>query len=120
MGTGRGGSGGPGDSAVGDERQPVVVLELVVDRGPVAQLRRASCVAGQLSPQRRVADELASIASTYEEPEKVVEMYSRDAELMNSLKSRVIEDQVVEWIVEHAQVTDQELSFDQVMKPQQA
>ena len=46
-------------------------------------------------------------------------MYSRDAELMNSLKSRVIEDQVVEWIVEHARVTNQELSFDQVMKPQQ-
>lgn len=68
--------------------------------------------------QRRLADELASIASTYEEPEKVVELYSKDQELMANLRNRVIEDQVIEWIAEHAKATVQALSFEQVMKPQ--
>lgn len=70
--------------------------------------------------QRRVADELASIASTYEEPEKVVELYSKDQELMTNLRNRVIEDQVVEWVAEHAKHTEQRSSFAQVMNPQQA
>jgi trigger factor len=68
--------------------------------------------------QRRVADMLASIASTYEEPEKVVELYSKDAELMSSLRNSVLEDQVVDWIAEHARAGEEQLSFDQVMKPQ--
>jgi len=70
--------------------------------------------------QRRVMSELSSIASTYEEPEKVIELYSKDQELMNNLRSRIIEDQVVEWIADHANVTEQKLSFQQVMNPQAA
>jgi trigger factor len=70
--------------------------------------------------QRRVADELASIASTYEEPEKVVELYSKDQELMTNLRNRVIEDQVVEWVAEHAKHTERRAGFADVMNPQQA
>ncbi len=60
---------------------------------------------------RRVAETLASIASTYEEPAQVVELYQRDPQLMGSLQNRVMEDQVAEWIAEHAQTTEQELEF---------
>ena len=67
--------------------------------------------------QRRVADELASIASTYEEPERVVELYSKDQELMSSLRNRVLEDQVVEWIAEHAKRVEREAPFAEVMSP---
>ena len=70
--------------------------------------------------QRRVADELASIASTYEEPERVVELYSKDQELMSNLRNRVLEDQVVEWIAEHARRAEREVSFAEVMNPQAA
>ena len=70
--------------------------------------------------QRRVADELSSIASTYEEPEKVVELYSKDQELMANLKNRVIEDQVVEWVAEHAKHSEKRASFAEVMNPPQA
>lgn len=65
----------------------------------------------------RVSEALASIASTYEEPEKVVELYTRDPQLMSALQNRVIEDQVVEWIAEHAQHSEQKLSFNEVMRP---
>jgi trigger factor len=66
---------------------------------------------------RRVSEALAMIASTYEEPEKVVELYTRDPQLMQSLQSRVLEDQVVEWVAEHAKLTEQQLSFNDVMRP---
>ncbi|HJT96914.1 MAG TPA: trigger factor [Rhodanobacteraceae bacterium] len=67
--------------------------------------------------QRRVSEALATIASTYEEPEKVVELYTRDPQLMQGLQSRVMEDQVVEWVAEHAKLTEQPLSFNEVMRP---
>jgi trigger factor len=66
---------------------------------------------------RRVSEALAMIASTYEEPEKVVELYTRDPQLMQGLQSRVLEDQVVEWVAEHAKLTEQSLSFNEVMRP---
>ncbi|MFT3792347.1 MAG: trigger factor [Rudaea sp.] len=66
---------------------------------------------------RRVAETLASFASTYEEPERVVELYQRDPQLMGGLQSRVMEDQVADWIADHAQVTEQHLSFGEAMRP---
>jgi trigger factor len=66
--------------------------------------------------QRKLNEMLATIASTYEEPEKVIELYARDQELMNNLRNRVLEDQVIDWIVDRAKVTEEKLTFDQVMK----
>lgn len=65
----------------------------------------------------RLAEQLAAIASTYEEPEKVIELYNGDPQLMSGLQNRVMEDQVAEWVAEHAKVTPQNLSFDEVMRP---
>ncbi|MFI4968758.1 MAG: trigger factor [Lysobacterales bacterium] len=67
--------------------------------------------------QGRVHEALATIASTYEEPEKVVELYSRDPQLMTALQNRVLEDQVVEWMADHAKHSEQRLSFNEVMRP---
>jgi len=66
---------------------------------------------------RRVAETLSAIASTYEEPERVVELYSNDPQLMSGLQSRVLEDQVADWVANHAQVSEQALSFSEVMRP---
>lgn len=66
---------------------------------------------------RRVADALSAIASTYEEPDQVVELYTRDPQLMNGLQSRVLEDQVIDWIAAHAKVSEHRLSFSEVMRP---
>jgi trigger factor len=67
--------------------------------------------------RKRVAEQLAAIASTYEEPEKVVELYNADPQLMSGLQNRVMEDQVAEWVAEHAKTTDKNLGFDEVMRP---
>ncbi len=66
---------------------------------------------------RRVSEALMTIASTYEEPEQVVELYTRDPQLMNGLQARVVEDQVIEWIADHAKLNEQSLSFSEVMRP---
>jgi trigger factor len=66
---------------------------------------------------RRVSESLSAIASTYEEPEQVVELYSKDPQMMSGLQSRVLEDQVIDWIAEKAKVSEQKLSFSEVMRP---
>jgi len=66
---------------------------------------------------RRVAETLATIASTYEEPQQVVELYQRDPQLMNGLQNRVLEDQVAEWVATQAKTSEQQLSFSEAMRP---
>jgi len=65
---------------------------------------------------RRVAEMLATIASTYEEPAQVVELYQRDPQLMGGLQNRVMEDQVAEWVAAHAQTTEQTMTFNEAMR----
>ncbi|MDE2084688.1 MAG: trigger factor [Xanthomonadaceae bacterium] len=65
---------------------------------------------------RRVAELLATIASTYEEPAQVVELYQRDPQLMGGLQNRVMEDQVAEWVAAHAQTTEQTMTFNEAMR----
>lgn len=92
---------------------------------PVAQKRVAAAVLlGELARQNnirldtsRLQDMLATIASTYEEPEQVVELYRNDPQLMDGLRSRVVEDQVIDWIADHAEADTRTLSFDEVMRP---
>lgn len=80
----------------------------------LAELARQN---GIVVDAQRVSRILASIASTYEEPAEVIEMYNRDPQLMGSLRSRVLEDQVIDWIAEHAEASEQPLSFGEVMRP---
>lgn len=85
---------------------------------------RASLLLGEIARQtqmrlesHRASEMLATIASTYEEPQKVIEMYQRDAQLMGGLRNRAIEDQVVDWVFSQARVTEQAVSFQQLMQP---
>jgi trigger factor len=66
---------------------------------------------------QRVSETLKAIASTYEEPHQVIELYSRDPQLMSGLQSRVLEDQVVDWIAQNAKVSERKLTFNEVMRP---
>ena len=99
--------------------------QLIDAATPVARKRViAGLLMGEISrkqnlviDRKRVAEQLAAIASTYEEPEKVVELYNNDPQLMSGLQNRVMEDQVAEWVAEHAKTTTQTLSFDEVMRP---
>ena len=65
---------------------------------------------------RRVNETLQLIASTYEQPDQVVELYRNDPQLMGGLQSRVMEEQVIDWIAERAQHTDQAISFQDAIR----
>lgn len=67
---------------------------------------------------RRVTERIAKIASTYEEPEQVIELYRGNPQLMDNVRTAVLEDQVSEWVAEHADTTAVDQSFDEVMHPQ--
>lgn len=67
---------------------------------------------------KRVNESMRLIASTYEEPQQVIEMYRNDPQLMSGLQNRVMEEQVIDWIAERAQHTEQALSFQDAIGPQ--
>ena len=67
---------------------------------------------------KRVNETMRLIASTYEEPQQVIEMYRNDPQLMSGLQNRVMEEQVIDWIAERAKHTEQALSFQDAIGPQ--
>lgn len=99
--------------------------QLVQAAMPIARKRvLAGLLMGELArkqsiaiDRKLVAEQLAAIASTYEEPEKVIELYNNDPQMMSGLSNRVMEDQVAEWVANHAKTSLHEMSFDDVMRP---
>lgn len=67
----------------------------------------------------RVRARVESIASTYQDPARILDWYYSDRERLSGIESLVFEDQVVDWVLEHAQVVDEPTSFDRVLNPGQ-
>jgi len=65
---------------------------------------------------KRVNETLQLIASTYEEPQQVIDLYRQDQQLMQGLQGRVMEEQVIDWIAERAQHTEQAMSFSDAIR----
>ncbi len=63
----------------------------------------------------RLNEMMRLIASTYEQPEQVIALYRNDPQLMQGLQSRVMEEQVIDWIAERARHTEQALSFQEAI-----
>ena len=92
--------------------------------GQARQRVAAAVLLGELARQSnirldngRLQEMMQLIASTYEEPEQVIELYRKDPQLLDGLRSRVIEDQVIDWIADHADASTTTLSFEEVMQP---
>jgi trigger factor len=62
----------------------------------------------QIDPDR-VRQMIETIASSYEKPEEVVQWYYGNQEMLAGVQSAVIEEQVVDWIVEHSGVEVEEV-----------
>ena len=67
--------------------------------------------------RHRVTEQLSLLASSYQKPEEFVELYRNDRRLMLKLEEHVLEDQVAEWVAEHANTAVKKLGFDEVMRP---
>ncbi len=66
----------------------------------------------------KVRSTIEEMAVSYERPEDVVEWYYSDDSRLNEVKQMVLEEQTVNWIVDQVQVTDETVSFQDVMEKQ--
>lgn len=67
----------------------------------------------------RVRARVETLASTYQDPAKVLDWYYSDRTRLSGIESFVFEEQVVEWILDHVQITDESTSFDRILNPGQ-
>ena len=65
--------------------------------------------------QARLNETMRLIASTYEQPQQVIDLYRNDPQLVQGLQNRVMEEQVIDWIAERATHTDQAISFQEAI-----
>jgi len=67
----------------------------------------------------KVKSTIEDMASSYERPEDVLEWYYADDTRLNEVKQMVLEDQTVDWVVGQAKVSEETVSFEDVMEKQQ-
>jgi trigger factor len=66
----------------------------------------------------KVRARVEEMASTYEQPEQVLQYYYSNEQALNGVQSSILEDQVVEYLVEQAQVSDESVSYEDALKPE--
>ena len=96
------------DTMFQEEAQRRVTLGLIV--GEIVK-------SAKLQPDaKRVKSMIEDIASTYQEPKEVVEYYSNNPELLSGVESAVLEDQVVDYVLAGAKVTEQASAYEDIIK----
>ncbi len=68
----------------------------------------------------KVQQRIEDFAQTYESPEEVINWYASNPEERKKVESVVLEDQLVDWVLEKANVTETSLSFEELMSSAQA
>lgn len=59
--------------------------------------------------------QIEEFAQSYENPAEVVRWYFSDRQRLAEVEALVVEQNVVDWVLAHAKVTDRQLSFDELM-----
>jgi trigger factor len=65
----------------------------------------------------KVREAIEEMASTYQEPEEVINWYYSNQEQLASVESKVLEDQVVEKLLESAKIEEKECSYQDAIAP---
>lgn len=63
----------------------------------------------------RVKALIEEMASAYEDPQEVIEFYSKNKELMNNMRNVALEEQAVETLLAKAKVTEKPTTFSELM-----
>jgi len=91
-------------------------------REPATKRVRSGLLLAEIAQQNeikidgsKVREAIEMIAQTYEEPREVVQMYYNDQRLLQTVENSVLEDQVVDWVVNNAKVTQKPMSFQEVI-----
>jgi trigger factor len=68
----------------------------------------------------RVDAYIEEMASSYEDPKEVIEYFNNDKQQRAQVEAVILEDQVVDYILASAKVTDTKVSYEDLLKEQQA
>ncbi|PHS72165.1 MAG: trigger factor [Cycloclasticus sp.] len=68
----------------------------------------------------KVQERIKEFAQTYQTPEEVINWYNSNPAERSKVESVVLEDQLVDWVLEKAKVTETSLSFEELMSSAQA
>jgi trigger factor len=63
----------------------------------------------------KVDERLNEMASAYPDPESILKAYRQNPEALRQVETMVLEDQVIDYLLERSQVTDQPSSFKELM-----
>jgi trigger factor len=66
----------------------------------------------------KVREAIEELAATYESPEEVVKWYYSNQEQLAAVESSVLEDQVFDYIIDQAKVSDKQVDYQEVIKPE--
>jgi len=67
--------------------------------------------------ETRVKTKIEALAEPYEQKDQVIKWYNSDKRRKAEVESLVIEEQIVDWILSQANVTDKSMSFNEIMYP---
>ena len=65
----------------------------------------------------RVSSTIEEMAQTYQDPKEVVDHYYSNDDMLNQVKSLVIEDQVIDHLLSSAKVNETAVSYEEAIKP---
>ncbi|BCX87816.1 trigger factor [Methylomarinovum tepidoasis] len=67
----------------------------------------------------KVREAVEELAQSYEDPQAVVEWFYDNSEQLAQIESQVLEERAIEWILEHAKVTEEPVKFQDLINQQQ-
>lgn len=65
---------------------------------------------------KKVREAVEDLASSYEQPEQVVHWYYSNEQHLRDVENLVLEDQVIDWILDRAQVTEESVPFHDLVQ----
>ena len=64
----------------------------------------------------KVRETIEEMASTYQEPEEVINYYYSNEQQLSQIQNMVLEAQIVDFVLDSAKVTDKTVSYDEAVK----
>ncbi len=64
----------------------------------------------------RIQQKLDEVCEPYDNPEEIKKIYLGNQQLMSQIENALIEEQVIDWLVSQATVSDKQTTFDQLME----
>lgn len=68
--------------------------------------------------EEKVRETIGEFAQSYEDPQEVIDYYLKDKTARSSVENLVLENQVVEWVLEQVQVSEESKNFSEIMENQ--